>query len=156
MFDGAFTHDIVKAPLPFDDAIGMLHNSLPFTVNLLVLSDPLLIGFDQICMFCTLDQPSRFVFGTALKKAAVQACFCFVMLYPVDGFAMIFEIPAPIRSQGFSCRTKVLINCLVVVNLATSKATSGACKATSGIATMTCTPCRSAYRNSVPVWYPLS
>ena len=100
MRDGLFGHDVIKVPLPFDDTKGMLHYSLSFSVKLLVLSDPLFVGFDQIRMFCTLDQPDRFVFGTPVKKTAVQACFCLVMLYPVDGFAMIFEIPTPIRSQG--------------------------------------------------------
>ena len=108
MTDGLFGHDVIK---------GMLHNSLSFSLKLLVLSDPLFVGFDQIRMFCTLDQPARFVFGTPVKKTAVQACFCLVMLYPVDGFAMIFEIPTRIRSQGFSCWTKVLVQCFVKVKV---------------------------------------
>jgi len=36
MFDGAFAHDIIKAPLPFDDAIGMLYNSLPSSIKRLI------------------------------------------------------------------------------------------------------------------------
>ena len=90
MPDTLFGHDVIKVPLPFDDSIGMLHNSLSFSIKLLALNNSLSVGFNKFCMFCTLDQPSRFVFGTALKKAAVQACFCYVMLYPVDGFAMLF------------------------------------------------------------------
>ena len=117
MVDTLLGHDVIKVPLPFDDPKRMFHNSLSFSVKLLVLSDPLLIGFDQIRMFCTLNQPARFIFGTALKKTAVQACFCFVMLYPVDGFTVFFEIPAPIGGQSFSGRTEVLIKCLVVVKV---------------------------------------
>ena len=50
-FDGFFGHDIIEVPLPFDDAEGMLHNSLSPAVSFFVGLYSLLVLKDQIGIF---------------------------------------------------------------------------------------------------------
>jgi hypothetical protein len=46
VLDGFFCHDVVKSPLPFDYAVGVLYDGLPFSIEVQILSNSFLVFVD--------------------------------------------------------------------------------------------------------------